>query len=130
MHVAPLVRYLLLSQDFVVDPDDPRQISIVNLLASYNVLEDYPTLIEEICCVAAVSGGRGSGQVQVVCVDEESERGLFAGQVHEVHCGEDPLDLMIVPFRIRDCYFPKPGMYSFQLFWNGELIGTCSLRLR
>src|SRR5687767_4289969 len=97
MNVAPIVRYLLLSQDFVIDPDDPLQITIINLRASYRVLEDYPALVEEICCVVVVTDGRGKGRVQVVCVDEETEMPLFAGQVHEVQCSQDPLELMIIP---------------------------------
>jgi hypothetical protein len=121
---------MLLAEDVLTDPEEPLQITIVNLRATYWILEDSPALIEEICCVIAVTDGRGKGRIQIICVEEETDITVFTGQIHEVRCSADPLDLMIIPFRLRDCRFPRPGMYSFQLLWNGESISSCPLRMR
>ena len=77
MNVQPIVRYMLLAEDFVIDPVDHRQVTIVNLRATYRVLDEYPALVEEICCVFAVTDGRGDGSIQIACVDEETERPVF-----------------------------------------------------
>ena len=100
---------MLLAEDFVIDPADHRQVTIVNLRATYRVLDEYPALMEEICCVLAVTDGRGEGSIRIMCVDEESERPVFASEIHRVNLGKDPLELTIIPFRIRECRFPKPG---------------------
>lgn len=131
MNIKPIVRYILLSEDFVLDPFDRHQITVVNLRASYRVIDDdYPALIEQICCVLAVTDARGRGIMRVRCIDEESEQIVFSSGIHDVVLTEDPLELTIIPFRIRDCRFPKPGVYSFQVLWNGDVLESCPLRMR
>lgn len=49
---------------------------------------------------------------------------------HDVTFGADPLEVIGVPFRIRDCSFPYPGMYSIQFWYNGEKVEERPLRLR
>jgi hypothetical protein len=74
--------------------------------------------------------GRGEGAGKVVCVDEERDRTVFETRLHPIRFADDPLDVVGVTFRVRDCPFPRRGVYSLRFLYNGEVIGDRPLRLR
>lgn len=80
--------------------------------------------------VLVLTDGRGTGEVQVVCVVEETGQRVFASGIHRIVLGNDPLNRVIVPFRLQACPFPFPAMYSIQFWYNQVLLQECPLRVR
>jgi hypothetical protein len=78
----------------------------------------------------ALTEGRGTGTAQIICVFEETGQRIFGSPQYQVQFGPDPLEVIGVPFRIRDCRFPYPGMYSIQFWYNDEKVEERPLRLR
>src|SRR3954464_6690000 len=122
MNIQPLVRYFLLAKDFVSDPDDSNGVSVFHLLNSIRSVDEppFPILLPQLCCIVGLAGGRGTGTGQMVCLEEESGLPVFGSHPHPVVFSPDPLGFTVVSFRILDCRFPRPGIYSMEFFWNDE----------
>jgi hypothetical protein len=85
--------------------------------ATADVQGAYPHFYREFCVFLALTEGRGQGDGHIVCVFEETGERVFETRKRPIPFGPDPLEVVGVPFRIRDCSFPRPGRYSVQ-FWD------------
>ena len=132
MPVTPIVRYMLLCDDWKLDPANNRRVIIIGLISNIHALDQppYPLLYRELCVFLALTEGRGQGEGQIVCVLEESGQKIFETPNRPITFGPDPLEVVGVPFRIRDCRFPSPGLYSVQFWYDGVKLAERPLRLR
>jgi hypothetical protein len=132
MAVAPIVRYMLLCEDWKAGPDNPSRVTIIGLISNIRALDQppYPLLYPEICIFLALTEGRGQGEGQIVCVLEETGQKMFETAKRPIPFGPDPLEVVGVPFRVRDCRFPRPGLYSIQFWYDGAKLEERPLRLR
>ena len=132
MNIQPIVRYFLLAKDFFYDQDDSNGISVLHLLDSIRSVDEppFPILFPKLCCVVGLAGGRGTGTAQMICLEEESGLPIFGSQPHTIAFSTDPLALTVASFRILDCRFPRPGVYSVEFFWNDAPFATYPLRVR
>jgi hypothetical protein len=132
MAIKPVVRYMLLCDDWQLDPANNRRVTIVGLITNIHSLGDppYPLFYQEMCVFLVLTEGRGQGEGKIVCVFEEDGQKVFETHGRPISFGPDPLEIVGVPFRIQDMSFPKPGLYSVQFWYEGELVEECPLRLR
>lgn len=132
MAVAPLVRYMLLCEDWKAGPNNASRVTIIGLISNIRALDQppYPLLYPELCVFLALTEGRGQGEGQIVCVFEETGQKVFETAKRPIPFGPDPLEVVGVPFRIRDCRFPFPGLYSVQFWYDGAKLEERPLRLR
>jgi hypothetical protein len=128
----PVVRYMILCDDWGTDPNNPRRVNILGLLSNIQAIDQppYPLLYPEFCVFLALTEGRGTGTAQIVCVMEETGRQVFETPQRSIAFGPDPLEVVGVAFRIRDAYFPKAGLYLIQFWYNGQKVDERPLRLR
>lgn len=132
MAIKPVVRYMLLCDDWRADPDNGRRIMIVGLISNINSIDEvpYPLLYPELCVFLVLTDARGAGRGKIVCTFEETGAKVFETRSRPIEFGPDPLEIVGVPFRIRNCLFPQPGIYSVQFWYEGELVEERPLRLR
>lgn len=71
-----------------------------------------------------------SGVGNIVCVLEETGEQAFHTPGRLIVFGSDPLEVTGVAFRIRNCPFPRPGLYQVQFWYNDEKLEERPLRLR
>jgi hypothetical protein len=64
------------------------------------------------------------------CIFEETGQRIFGTPERSLSFGDDPLEVVGVPFRILDCWFPYSGHYSIQFWYNSELVDERPLSLR
>ncbi len=123
---------MILCEDWSTDPGQHRRVSIYGLLSNIRSLEQppYPLLYRELCVFLALTEGRGVGHAQITCVLEETGQKVFETPQRQVEFGADPLEVVGLPFRIRDCPFPRAGMYSIQFWYNGAKVEERPLLLR
>jgi hypothetical protein len=126
---------MLLCDDVRPDPVHSHCTHVECLMSGITSREEppYPLLREMICVYLVLTEcyGRGTCQIRVIDVDAEPEVALFGTPVHTLDfTSADPLELVGIPFRIRDCRFPHAGMYSVQFWYNGQKIEERYLRLR
>jgi hypothetical protein len=132
VNVQPIVRYMILCDDCDTDSTNARRVNIRGLLTNIRALDQpaYPLLYRQLCVFVALTDGRGTGTAKVVCILEDSGQPVFETHLRDVNFGPDPLDVVGVPFRILDCPFPYPGMYSVQFWYIGAMLAERPLRLR
>ena len=122
MTVKPIVRYMILCDDWETDPVNALSINIFGLLTNIHPLElpPYP-LYRDLCVFLILTGGRGVGDGQIVCVLEQTDQKIFETPKRQISFGPDPLEIVGVSFRIRRCPFPGPGIYLVQFLYNDEV---------
>ena len=132
MAIKPVVRYMLLCQDWHFDPPGSQLITVVGLTVNIRSLDDppYPLRYPELCVLLLLTEGHGSGEGLIRCVHEESGRTMFETRPRRTDFGGDPLGVVGVPFRVQDCPFPQAGIYSIQFWYEGEMVEERPLRLR
>jgi hypothetical protein len=132
MAVTPIVRYLVLCEDWKLDPSNNQRVMIIGLISNIRALDQppYPLLYQELCVFLALTEGRGQGEGQIVCAFEESGQKIFETPKRPILFGPDPLEILGVAFRIRDCRFPCPGLYSVQFWYDGIKVKEQPLRMR
>jgi hypothetical protein len=132
MAIKPVVRYMLLCDDWLLDPENHRRVTIIGLISNIRSLEDppYPLFYRELCVFLALTEGRGQGDGKIACVFEETGHKVFETRGRSISFGSDPLEVLGVPFRIRDCTFPQAGRYTVQFWYEGELVEERPLRMR
>jgi hypothetical protein len=115
-----------------LDPQNNRRVTIIGLISNIRALEDppYPLFYREMCVFLALTEGRGEGEGKIICILEESEQMIFETRARPIAFGPDPLEVVGVPFRIRDCSFPQAGLYSVQFWYEGTLVEQRPMRLR
>ena len=79
MAVAPVVRYMLLCDDWQVDPANQSRVHIIGLMSFIRATDDpsYPLLYRELCVFLALTEGRGLGEGFITCVYEETGETVF-----------------------------------------------------
>lgn len=132
MAIKPVVRYMLLCDDWQMDPANPRRVTVYGVMSNVHSTDDppYPLLIEELCVFLVLTEGYGQGEGKIVCVSEETGAGVFRTPGRTIVFGSDPLEIAGVSFRLRDCRFPQAGLYSIQFWFDGELVDEQPLRMR
>jgi hypothetical protein len=116
MAIKPVVRYMILCEDWMVDAATGRRVSIIGLISNLCPSEEpaYPLFYNELCVFLALTEEYGQREGKIVCTYEESGQKVFEICPRLIAFGSDPLEIVGVPFRIRSCSFPQAGLYSVQ----------------
>lgn len=132
MAPVPVVRYMILCEDWQVDPQNPRRISITGLITNIRSLEPlpYPLWYRELCVLLILTEGRGRGRARIRCILEEMDEVIFETPNQPILFGPDPLEVVGVPFRISNFVFPSPGLYQVEFWYNDIRVDQRPLRLR
>jgi hypothetical protein len=108
MAVVPIVRYMILCEDWSIDPANALRVNIHGLLTNIDSIDQppYPLLFPELCVFLALTEGRGTGTAQIICTFEDSGQRVFGTPTRSVSFGDDLLwynDLKIDdrPLRLR-----------------------------
>jgi hypothetical protein len=132
MSLLPIVRYMIVCNDWRTDPARSHLINIAGLL--YNIRPTgnppYPLRYPELCVFLALTDCRGQADGWIVCENEDTGQRVFASPRRPITFGPDPLEVVGVPFRIRQCPFPRPGLYSIQFWYNDTQVEQRLVNLR
>ncbi len=120
---------MILCEDYEIGSADPLRVNVLGLLTRLTADGPPPFLLPELCCVLVLTEGRGSALLEICCVFEETQHLVFSTPPRSVTFGDDPLEMVLLPYRILDCKFPWSGVYSLQLRYNGSVIVECPLRV-
>jgi hypothetical protein len=132
--ILPTLRYLIACEDILVDPTNPRKVSLVNLLSSIRSLEQppFPLLYRELCVFVQLTECRGSADVALTIAHADSGVLAYSGPARpwRAKLPSDPLEVVGLPFRIRDIAFAEAGLYWLQFWYNGKVLSQQPLVLR
>jgi hypothetical protein len=127
--IQPIVRYMILCEDYEIGSADPLRINVLGLLTRLAADGPPPFLLDELCCVLVLTEGRGSAWLEICCVFEETQQLVFSTPPRIITFGDDPLEMTLLPYRILECKFPWSGVYSVQVRYNGSVLVECPLRV-
>jgi hypothetical protein len=129
--VHPIVRYLIVCEDLQTDTDNPRRVTIVGLISTIRACEQpsYPLLNRELCVFLQMTECRGPAEGHVEIQHADSGRVVFRTSQRTLPLPNDPLEVVGVTFRIRNCIFPEPGLHWVQFWYKGRIIGQQPLLL-
>jgi hypothetical protein len=130
--VHPTVRYLIVCEDVQTDANNPRRVTLVGLISAIRSLEQpaFPLLFREICVFLQLTECRGPADGRIEIRHADSDQVVFRTRTRTIPFGSDPLEVVGVTFRIRNCLFQEPGLYWVQFWYNEEIIGQQPLLLR
>jgi hypothetical protein len=121
---APIVRYMIVCDDVVNDPQRPQKPVVVGLTCRVNSTGQppYPTRLERLTVFLVLTDARGAGTGWIRIIFEETEELIFETGHRTLQFGNDPLRLAGVKFQILDCPFPRLGIYRAEFWYNNECL--------
>lgn len=122
--VLPVVRYLIVCDDVVIDPANNHRVSIIGLIGKLRSAEvpPFPILQRELCIFAQLTGCRGPAQGRIEIRNADTNDLVFRTKSHTMQFTNDPLDIQGVTFRIHGCLFQEAGLYWVHFWYNEEAI--------
>jgi hypothetical protein len=130
--VHPTVRYLIVCDDVQTDPVNPRRVTLVGLISAIRSLEQpaFPLLYREMRVFLQLTECRGPGNGRIEICYADSGQVTFRTRTYAIPFASDPLEIVGLTFRIRNCLFQVPGLYWIQFWYNEQMIAQQSLLLR
>jgi len=130
--IHPTVRYLIVCEDVQIDALNSRRITLVGLMSALRLMEtpQFPVRLPELCVFLQLTECRGSAEGRIEICHADSDQVVFRTQTRTIPFGNDPLEIVAVRFRIRNCLFEEPGLYWVQFWYNSEMIAQQPLILR
>jgi hypothetical protein len=130
--VVPTVRYLILCEDVQKDPDNPRRVTLVGLISAIRAVQEppFPLLYRELCVFLQLTECRGPAEGRIEIHHADSGQVVFCTRTRTVPFGNDPLEVVGLTFRLRNCLFHVPGLYWVQFWCNDNSIAQQPLLLR
>jgi Family of unknown function (DUF6941) len=130
--VHPVVRYLIVCEDVQTDPEHERRVTLVGLISALRSLDQppFPVLCRELCVFLQLTDCRGAADGRIEIRHADSDRVVFRTRTRTIPFSNDPLEVVGVNFRIRDCLFEEPGLYWVQFWYNEKMLAQQPLLLR
>lgn len=130
--VHPTVRYLIVCEDVQTDPENPRRVTLVDLMSAIRSLEQppFPLLYREICIFLQLTECRGPADGRIEIHHADSGQVVFRTRTRTIPFASDPLEVVGVTFRLRNCLFQEPGLYWVQFWYNEQMLAQQPLLLR
>ena len=128
----PVVQYMIVCDDVLRHPDNPRRVSFVGLLSIIRVDSDppFPYCLPEFCVFLQLTGCRGKGTIFLDVVLADSGESILPKPLGgEQPFSDNPLELVGLTFRIHRFWFPEAGLYLAQVTYNGELLAERPIRV-
>jgi hypothetical protein len=131
-NIDPFVRHMIVCEEVELDPADRSKYTVRGVVNYIRPTEpvSFPVVVEQLCVLLEVSGGRGNGETFVAAESAESGAIVFRTPPRFISYPPDPLLVSPILFRIRQCVFREPGLYWIQVWHNGRKLGEQSLVVR
>jgi len=124
---------MILCDEVIADEARPGKLMVVGLtsLINWPAGSTAPVRLEKLVVLLILTDGHGTGQGQVVCLNEETEMRIFGSPPRPVSfAGKDPSGHYGVAFKLLDCRFPAPGVYKVQFLFDDTLVHDQLLTVR
>ena len=130
--VAPVVRRMLLCEDVRIYPDNSRKVDVFGLLSTIRTVSEgaFPLRASQLCVYLELAGGRGAGEARIFVVEADSDNIAFTSAPHQIAFGTDPLAVSGLVFRIKECIFPRAGLYWVQIRFDDKALAQEPLLLK
>jgi hypothetical protein len=127
-----VIRAFLVCDDIIYMEGRRKQVSLINLISYFTAERSgaYPWNAPEFCVFAQATACRVEGRIWVDIIEADTSAVVHCMPTRVLPAKPDPLAIVGVRWRIRDCTFPKPGLYWVRLWYNNHCLAEHSLVLR
>jgi hypothetical protein len=128
---SPVVRNLIVCEEIITDPKNPKRVSLLNLVHSIRPMRQppYPLVQPRLAVFLQLTGCRGRGEVRVAIREADTDEVIFTTETHRVAFPNNPLALHGFRFRLFGCRFPEPGLYWLEFFFDNQVLGQQPITL-
>lgn len=128
----PIVRYTLVCDDLLTDPNRLGKPMIVGLICLLSPETDppYPFWLGQMCVFLILTEGRGTGECELKLIFEETGDLVWQTRRLPIAFGPDPIALRGVIFRDHQVPFPSPGVYALQFWYNDQVLAQQTIVAR
>jgi Family of unknown function (DUF6941) len=128
MNEAPFVQYMILCKDARLEGPKPRRLNIYGLMTHLRSPKGaFPAPIPEFCTLLALRNGRGSGEIVISAVCEDTGAACWNSAPQRINFGTDPLETRWLNIRIKKVVVPNAGVYFFEFRYDGIVLASQSL---
>src|SRR5436190_20154240 len=121
--IPPVVREMMLCREARRDPSAPEEMTLHGLVNVIRADDDppFPCRVPLLTVYLRLTGGRGEGQGRVVVLFADTGEAVLVGPEHPISFVPNPLLIRILSFRLRNCVFPRAGLYYVQFWYDDEI---------
>jgi hypothetical protein len=130
--IDPVVRHMMLCDDVRFDPARPEKRDVLGFFGRIpsTLTPPFPLRYPSLCVYVQIAGGRGSGDARVVIRSADTNAVLFRSPTRRVALPADPLQAAHLKTMVRDCTFPRAGLYWVRFLWNARMLAQEPLIVR
>ncbi len=121
---VPVVRNLIVCEEVVVHPGNPKTFTLVKVLDRIRSLNEpaYPYRHKKLSAFAQLTECRRAGQARFEIVEADTNKAIFTMPNRKLALPNDPLAVHAVRIQIRNCEFPAPGLYWLNFLYDNRLL--------
>lgn len=129
--IPPIVQYAVACDD-VAASGALHKVSLHGLTHTIRVKPGvpFPIIHPVLCLYVLFSGGVGTGRVQAVVVDADTEEDQFGSTPQDYHHSVDRHSVAGITFRLQRCVFRRPGLYWVEFRHDGVALRRLPLIVR
>ena len=124
-HVAPQLVAILICDEIIRD----RATFKATLVGLFNLIAapSFPCVHRGLHVYVSLTNGHGKAQAELRLVLRETNQVI--GRLHGEVQFPDPLAVVEMDYELPEINFPREGLYSFDLYCDGILIGARPFRM-
>lgn len=128
-NIDPFVRHMVLADDIRPDPANPTKLILHGLIQTVRLVPPVtlPAVIDRMCVLLYLAGGRGTGVGQIVAVHADTNEPAFGSRPLRLTYPADPLRVVPVLFRMERCVVRRTGLYWVEFRHNNRPLAELSL---
>jgi hypothetical protein len=121
----PLVTTIVLC-DSIMREEVHGKHTLVGVFSSVYATK-FPCYCGALCIFTALTNGRGKMPLELRCMNAST--GEVAASIEKQAAFSDPNQILEIPFVLRGITFPEPGVYSFELRSDDELLAETRCKI-
>ncbi len=130
--IPPILRHMLVCDDVASAGAARPSVDVLGVVHTIRAKpeQSFPLRHTGLCVYLMLTGGVGTGVVQIRVVEADTGIDLFGSPAHRVTFPVDRHEVSGIVFRITDCVFPRPGLYWVEFHHDGSVLRQESVVVR
>lgn len=122
--IPPIIRHMLICDDVERAGTDRPKLNVLGVVHTIRAKpgQSFPLSHTGLCVYLVLTGGVGTGHIQIRITEADSETELFGSPIHEITYPADRHEISGVVLRVERCVFPRPGLYWVEFHHDGHML--------
>jgi hypothetical protein len=128
--LRPVVKSMVVCEDVLPGPEGTGNVHLMNVFSSIRPRAEplFPHRHPQVCVFLQLTDAEGRALGQIIARQQSSGSAVFGSARHVINF-RDRLQVKWALFRLQDCPFPEPGLYSIEFHCAGRWLFEQSVAL-